>query len=379
METLSLIILVLVITIIAIGLLVWVYIHHRKQLRKAVAVITAGSLLGGSSLFLIPTDIIESPATITGNHLFYTASSLKAYFEVNTTIHFGQIILNSGYTKFNDTRFTISSPYRVNVTLMNIVNNVSTANSGEKVIDFYANTSSGLVTFTIGGMKGNVYYIVKKDGVIVNTTMSNATGYIIFKNSAWSNHHFEIYEGLVYSQTIRNTNVDYFMWLGSNTSAWNVSQQITGFDEAGEYIATWNGTIWDATNGLWKLYYGDESGTNWSIHTFDVVKVVLTDVGSQTITVNANLYVDYDTSKSKVLTNTTSNYGYNYSGYNMPTTTTSALNTSIGLTLGDFVGVWNRTSFDWDIFISGFEFMNYRVDRFGVIITKVSGTKTWNT
>lgn len=63
----------------------------------------------------------------------------------------------------------------------------------------------------------------------------NATDGVLWTNNTY---HFTIPP---YNATVRTNGIDYFVWLGTNTSAWHIYQIINslGFDEGIEYIAVW--------------------------------------------------------------------------------------------------------------------------------------------
>jgi hypothetical protein len=178
----------------------------------------------------------------------------------------------------------------------------------------------------------------------------------------------------IYNRTIRTNNIDYFIWLGDNTTASIVKLNITGFNEGTEYIAVFNDT------GVWVKYYDNDTGTDWNINTFDIVQVYLDDsVGNITFNMTANPNINYSHSRTVALTKIGN--GYNYTGYtNSTNSNLSNINTSLTLASGFFVGRWNRTIFSWDIWISGFGTMSgldYTVSRWDVMVTKIDGNKNW--
>ena len=180
--------------------------------------------------------------------------------------------------------------------------------------------------------------------------------------------------------TIRNNDTDYFVWLGSNCSAWNVSQQIDGFDEAGEYIGIWDADSWDVDNGSWERYNYEGGGVNFSINTFDVVQIKLSDSGTQTISMYENYDWNYTNSKTYTWTNNTSDKGYNYTGYmEIPNTGLSTINSSVTLQTGEFIGLWNRTHYKWIIYIADLGITDDYVECTDVIVSKVEDTEVWNT
>ena len=183
-----------------------------------------------------------------------------------------------------------------------------------------------------------------------------------------------------YNITIRNDGIDYFVWLGENTTAWNVSSQLTGFDEDDEYIGIWDAASWDSSNGSWTRFNGDKDGTNFSINTFDVVQIYLTDSGTQEINMYENESWNYTNSKTYTVTNTSVNKGFNYNASNkVADTFLSAINTSLSLPDYYWVALWNRTSYSWQPWISGFWETDVNVEMWDVVEIKTDTTRTWTT
>jgi len=183
-----------------------------------------------------------------------------------------------------------------------------------------------------------------------------------------------------YEHTIRNTGIDYFVWLGSNTSAYHVAEDIENFDESSEYIGIWNNGTWDSADANWNKYYGDASGTNFTINTFMVVQVYLTDSGTQVINMTGNNDMNYTKSYTYTWVNNSVNKGYNYTGYNKVSgTTLSDINTSVTLQNGEAIGRWNTTSYTWNWYLPYFYEPNIAVSRWDVIISKVEDNEVWNT
>ena len=184
----------------------------------------------------------------------------------------------------------------------------------------------------------------------------------------------------IYQETIRNNGDDYFTYLGGNITASDFAVNISGFDESNEYIAIWNNGTWDDNNANWLMYYGDGTGTDFTLHTFNIIHVYLTDSGTQVINMTENTFMNYTNSKTYPLRNFTNNKGYNYSGYNRPTSTTlSSINSSIGLEAGEFLALWNETNYNWDIYISDLPISDKDVHQWDVILTKVENDETWVT
>jgi len=182
---------------------------------------------------------------------------------------------------------------------------------------------------------------------------------------------------------IRNDGVDYFVWLGEgSTNALNVSQQIDGMDEAEEYIGKWCNGTWADDNATWQHFHPDnETGTNFNVETFDIIKVYLTDSGTQNIDMYENTSVTYTDSRTITLWNDSINKGYNYTAFNSDTPSTlGAINTSIGLEAGEAVGVWDNSTYVWKWCIAFFDLNTAEaVSQWDVVVTKVEDTETWNT
>lgn len=364
----------LLITVILLGYIIrYKTTWFKNNKKKIISVfIISGVLLGGG--LLLPSDIVGG---YTSESVWYSSGSLNSYYRINTSILFNNITIGEpdDFVVFNTTVFKVTSASRVNISIMKINRSITGAGDGDELIDMYAN-GTGSVNFTIGGFTIAQQYYVKKDTVLVNTTTANASGYISFNNSAWSSHRFIIYMGAgggptIYNRTIRTNGIDYFTWLGANTTASVVEDNITGFDEAAEYLAVFNNT------GVWVKYYGDGTGTDWSIKTFDVVKSYMTDaVGNITFNMNSNTGINYSAHRTVTLKKIGN--GYNYTGYtNTSTGTLSSLNTTLTLPAGYYIAMWNRSTFSWNYWISGFGITDKTVSRWNVLTTKINANKTW--
>jgi len=160
-----------------------------------------------------------------------------------------------------------------------------------------------------------------------------------------------------FRMVVRADGEDYFIWVGKNCTASEAVEDIPGFDEASEYIAIWNGTTWDSENGLWIFYYGDGSGENFNIHTYDVIRIYLTDTGTVDIYATPNNYINYSATRTVLLINST-NKGANYTGYTGSTTTLSDIVDDAGLEDGEVIGYWDNSTYEWEIYVVGFSNLN---------------------
>jgi len=180
-----------------------------------------------------------------------------------------------------------------------------------------------------------------------------------------------------FRMVVRADGEDYFIWVGKNCTASEAVEDIPGFDEASEYIAIWNGTTWDSENGLWIFYYGDGTGEDFYIHTYDVIRIYLTDTGTVEIYATPNNYINYSATRTVLLINST-NKGANYTGYTGSTTTLSDIVDDAGLEDGEVIGYWDNSTYEWEIYVVGFSNLNVEIDKFTVVYTKVGDTRTWN-
>jgi len=103
------------------------------------------------------------------------------------------IIVDSISIGFNITDIYVFSPNSSTITLVYITNTIDGATNEEKILDFYATTTLGQVTFNIDDFESTTRYQVRRGGSPKNNTTSDSSGYITFNNSIWSEQHFEVY------------------------------------------------------------------------------------------------------------------------------------------------------------------------------------------
>jgi hypothetical protein len=177
---------------------------------------------------------------------------------------------------------------------------------------------------------------------------------------------------LIFEDTIRTDGIDYFVWLGDNTTLDGVAENISGFDEAGETISVL------ADTGHWVNLTGTGTSSQ-TVSTFDVIKTDLDDTGSVVVTMSANN--DY----RNAFYNRTFNLidvgnGYNYTGWSNPVSSTlGAEADAMSMATGEFIGVWNDTSYSWSWHIQGFNLNNnVNIGLWDVCQTKITANRTWN-
>jgi hypothetical protein len=192
--------------------------------------------------------------------------------------------------------------------------------------------------------------------------------YIYYSNPFLSNS-----SALIFEETIRTDGEDYFVWLGDNCTLDDVADNISGFDEASETISILG------NNGHWINLSGTGSSAE-NVYTFDVIKVVLDD-GAGNITVNMTENSDYSNNyENRTFTLVDVGNGYNYTGFsNGNGSTLGAEADEISMITGEFIGVWNDTSYSWSWHIQGFNLNNnVNIGLWDVCQTKITANRTWN-
>lgn len=308
---------------------------------------------------------------------------------VNSTDYYGNITKEwfTFKTWCNNTP-TLSNPFPTNgSTGVNITNTHEWNITIEDVEDTFNWTIETVPNIGTNSSNGDTNG--SKD-VNVSGNLTCGTLYKVFVNVTdglqwtreWFTFRTETCPGATsYTLGIRNTGIDYFIWLGVNCTASDVADNITGFDEATETIRVWNSSTWDATNGCWIAYYGDASGTDFTVTTFDVIEVTLTDAGTQDIVMTAETGIDYDDTRSiPLIHDNTINKGYNYTGYTSTVASTlkNIATNNISMITGELISVWDNTSYSWHFYVVGFGGSpNQAVSRWQVVETHVMTTKTW--
>ena len=181
--------------------------------KSKVRILLVGTLLSILLLFsaLLSADIIVQPPAnpfiFTSDGTYFHNSGGTAYFCANQTLHLSVIELNSSYVKFNETKFMIDSPNRVNLSLDYMTENISTESEGFDILRFYANTSLGLVYFNLTESFDDDYLLLV-DNVFSRVIYLDNTN-ISFNYTTPSNTFFTVvkpyYFDIVLDGTINNT------------------------------------------------------------------------------------------------------------------------------------------------------------------------------
>ena len=115
-------------------------------------------------------------------------------YTVYQTMDFSSITIASSYIIFNSTGFYVTSGDDITISLVYLSDDIAGAGDGGKVLEFYADTTSGNVWFNLSGFLGGNDYVVNRSGSTIGTPTANNSGFISFTNSVWSTQLFEIFQ-----------------------------------------------------------------------------------------------------------------------------------------------------------------------------------------
>jgi len=115
-------------------------------------------------------------------------------YTTNESMDFSQIVISDTYLQFNDSAFHIDSSNYININIEYINEDFEAAQQNDKVLGFYADTASGNVFFNISGFKIGMDYSVYKAGALYDSVTANASGFVTFNSTDWSEKLFELYQ-----------------------------------------------------------------------------------------------------------------------------------------------------------------------------------------
>lgn len=116
------------------------------------------------------------------------------HYTFNRTMGFSYISIRDTYCVFNTSEFHIYAENDTNVTLDDIAGDLTTVDTGKRLLKFDANTSGGFVWFNISGFSALANCTVYRNGTVLVDVRANGSGFISFNNSLWhDNMTFEIY------------------------------------------------------------------------------------------------------------------------------------------------------------------------------------------
>jgi hypothetical protein len=350
----------------------WKNKYLEKHKKKIGAIITIGTITsaGVTLSFLGNVIIYPGDGVSTEDYVIFRCNNEN--YTTAYILGFEKITVSENWVKFNDTSFNITSSKWINITINYIKNNTQLVYPHDTILRFNASTIDGTsVTFQIGGLTPEKTYLVKRNGTEYASETANSTGDIQFTNSNFltNSKNFTV-EYAAENTTIRTYGIDYFTWTGMNTTAYWVKKNISGLDEPTEYIAHFDGN--------WTKFYGDKTGSNFTVKTFDIIKTYMNDlVGNTTFNISFTPDINYSINRTVVLDKRYQ--GYNYTAWTEYTNTSvKTISTQLTLPRGYYAGLWNRTTFTWNYWISGFGITNKPVWQYDVIVTKIDADKTWN-
>ena len=171
-----------------------------------------------------------------------------------------------------------------------------------------------------------------------------------------------------FSTEVRSNGVDYFTWLGDNTTIAGVKENISTTDTIYQFADT----------GEWV------SNNATVVSTFDVIKTDINDdIGNITINMSENPgYTDNYYDRTFILTDVDN--GYNYTGFSKdPSKSVGELGQeadAMSMVDGEFIGVWDDDDYQWVFHVQGFVYNDvYPIDNtWDVCITKIIADRTWD-
>ena len=142
------------------------------------------------AIFLIAPPSVQSVIIDNTTQFKVQNETYKAY----TSINLNKIEISADYIIFNSTKFFVTSPNSITISLVNIHKDIDNANNGDKILDFYAVCSSGKVWFNLSEFPPGNGYSIKVGGTTVDSVSSNLNYYVNFSYSSWSTKRIQLYQ-----------------------------------------------------------------------------------------------------------------------------------------------------------------------------------------
>lgn len=160
-------------------------------MKKSTGYVTSIILIGLLIGVVVSTDQAKADIYLDKSNFYHVGN---VTFNVTDNLYFFHLIQTSNYMEFNTSKFYVTAPNPINITLDFMNQTMFTPSSNNRLIAFYANTTAGLVTFRISGFLPNTDYDVYRDGIFLSTITTDASGHLSFTNNVWATaHYFEIY------------------------------------------------------------------------------------------------------------------------------------------------------------------------------------------
>lgn len=117
-------------------------------------------------------------------------------YSTNQTLYCSRIKHGNTFFLINNTGFNVTTVNPLSVNIIRIDEDFSGAAKNDIVLDFYATTTGGSVTFRISGMPPQRQYFIERDGLAFSYPTTTADGVIMFTNDQWSTRHFVLYDNV---------------------------------------------------------------------------------------------------------------------------------------------------------------------------------------
>lgn len=262
------------------------------------------------------------------------------------------------------------------------------------------NSDTMTVQFLDGGTTGASYELEQTNNSVAtgtNLTWDFTDAYIsgetyywrIWINTTCCNRSYDFsfdLENFV-GTYVNNADISYWCWLNSSCTLEDVAENLTGFDEASEWVAVWDANqAWDDDDWCWIKYYGDDTGSGTqTVNQFDVIYSYLTDSGVQVVKpvpepsecCPKNIELDYK--------GVNGNKGYNYTCYCINASdyslTLKSIAQGIPLQTGEVLAYWDTATWEWRAWIEGItpDALNVNINRDWIVFeTKVHTDVTWS-
>jgi len=245
---------------------------------------------------------------------------------------FEQIVVESDYVQFNNTKFFVSAPNNTTITLVFLHPNPDICED-VLLLKFIASASGGNVTFNISSFKEKKLYVVKIDGnPSIYTT--NDTGFLSFYIDSWSEHTVEIYRYPCY-----------FIYSPQNPTN---GQQVLFIDKS----AYSTHTKWFINNKLIaEAIYSSGSHTPFNLsYTFNISNIynVTLWVYNETFNISDSYTVNLHVDRNLTLEISPNHVGINYISYHFNTTiNASKLMDILDLHKGEWIHKFNESTNKW--------------------------------
>ena len=174
--------------------------------------------------------------TITPDNQFIVENETYTVYQ---TMDFHTITVGPSYIIFNTTGFYISSNNDITITMVYLSDDIYGASDGDKVLEFYADTTSGTVSFSLSGFQAGNNYTVNRGGNTIGTPTANGSGFISFTNNVWSTQLFEIIqegEGVVNNPPVVSNIPDQSILEGESFAQINLDDYVSDTEDPDEDI-----------------------------------------------------------------------------------------------------------------------------------------------